>query len=276
MSGGKIRDVPWHSERWLSGTRNLTNEERGVYITAISLIYDAGGPIARHEIVSWCTHKSNRRAVAKIIDHLIFRRKLLLIDGDMIDQPVCEEELAKLRHRETAAELPRNRSETAAELPRNISAENNDLTSQTRAPTRVEDNITTTTFAEPFEGSVDPDGSTGADAPNKARDPVKELFDLGIGVLGNSARSLIGKARKQYGDLVTGEALLACRAAAPSHPVEFFIGCLRQRGTVNDHRRRKSPAEKLFAGFAAAAGFDFSADRPPDVPLLDGRRSGTD
>ena len=108
--------------------------------------------------------------------------------------------------------------------------------------------------------------ASGAAAP---ADPVKELFDLGVKVLGPSSRSLIGKARKQHGDLVTMEALLACRAAGYlAEPVEFFIGCLKQRGT---NARRRTPAEGIYAGFAAALEqreADCRADSAVVVPLL--------
>lgn len=115
--------------------------------------------------------------------------------------------------------------------------------------------------------------ASGADAP--PGDPVKVIFDLGVQVLGASSRSMIGKARKAYGDVVVLEALIATRDGAPSQPVEFFIGCLKQRGKANGHKR--SPVEKLYAGAAAAADAwerragNRGDDLPPAIPFLDRR-----
>jgi hypothetical protein len=103
--------------------------------------------------------------------------------------------------------------------------------------------------------SEDPNGSSGAGAPQPTptpdRDPVKELWDRGIAQLGNSSRSLIGKARRDYGDLVVMAAIMACEETAPSQPVEFFLKCLETRN--NRGNGKQSPVAKLFAGALLAA-----------------------
>ena len=59
-------------------------------------------------------------------------------------------------------------------------------------------------------------------------DPVKQVFDLGVGILmahgetERSARSLIGKYRKAKSDGEVLTALLECRAKAISNPVEWL------------------------------------------------------
>ena len=41
----KIRHVDWYPDEWLSGTFELSVDERGAYITIVSMIYARGGPI---------------------------------------------------------------------------------------------------------------------------------------------------------------------------------------------------------------------------------------
>lgn len=76
-----------------------------------------------------------------------------------------------------------------------------------------------------------PDG-TGGEPP----DPVKELFDVGVGVLTASgmsekqARSFVGKLRKGHGDGDVLAALTDCRTKAITNPVEWLPKRLGQTG----------------------------------------------
>lgn len=72
------------------------------------------------------------------------------------------------------------------------------------------------------KGSV-PNG-TGAGAPSD--DPVKAIFDRGVAILGEKGRGLIGKARKEHGDLVVLSAITSCEDERPSDPASFFVKCL--------------------------------------------------
>ena len=65
---------------------------------------------------------------------------------------------------------------------------------------------------------------TGAAAPS---DPIKALWDRAIRILGPTSRSLIGKARREHGDLAVATALTLCEEAHPSDPVPFFIKTVR-------------------------------------------------
>lgn len=79
-------------------------------------------------------------------------------------------------------------------------------------------------FTQKPEARDSVDKSTGGKPP----DPVKELFDLGVGVLTaagqteTSARSLIGKWRRDHGDGEVLAALTDCRTRAISNPVEWM------------------------------------------------------
>lgn len=77
--------------------------------------------------------------------------------------------------------------------------------------------------------------ASGAEAPDI--DPVKELWDRGVRILGKSSRSLIGKARKQYGDIAVIRAIAACEIEGVTDPVSFFAKCLQQ-GQRNERKQQ--------------------------------------
>jgi hypothetical protein len=95
--------------------------------------------------------------------------------------------------------------------------------------------------------------ASGADAP----DPVADLWKRGKAILGNSAASMIGKARKMHGDLVVMQAIIACETERPLHPVEYFIGCLRQSKKENPHDA-ETRAFRLVTSGAGDSGPDSS------------------
>lgn len=57
-------------------------------------------------------------------------------------------------------------------------------------------------------------------------DPIKALFDRGTAILGEKSRSLLGKARKEHGDLAVLNAISRCEDEHPSDPAAFFIKAL--------------------------------------------------
>ena len=76
------------------------------------------------------------------------------------------------------------------------------------------------------EEDSDPNGS-GAGAPSA--DPVKAMFDRAVAILGERSRSLVGKARKEHGDLAVLAAIAACEEENPSDPAAFFVRALAAR-----------------------------------------------
>jgi len=85
-----------------------------------------------------------------------------------------------------------------------------------------------------LEEDSDADAS-GAEAPD--HDPVKDLWGRAVKILGPSSRGLIGKARKQYGDIAVIQAIAACEVEAPTDPAGFFVGCLQQ-GNRNERKHQ--------------------------------------
>lgn len=79
--------------------------------------------------------------------------------------------------------------------------------------------------------------ASGAAPPG---DPVKSLFDIGVSLLTEAdtpisqARSIIGKLRKDLGDDGALSAVLKCRRAAPSNPVEWLAGLSKRSAQTNE------------------------------------------
>lgn len=75
--------------------------------------------------------------------------------------------------------------------------------------------------------------ASGAGAPNlapdPAADPVKELWDRGLAILGNKNRSLLGKYVSQYGKPVVLAAIVETERERPVEPVSYFIECCERR-----------------------------------------------
>lgn len=78
--------------------------------------------------------------------------------------------------------------------------------------------------------------SNESSAPAKpSHDPVKDLWDRGLHVLGagRSARSLLAKLRNEYGDPAVLEAIVACETKIPSDPAAYLLKCLANRRAAN-------------------------------------------
>lgn len=87
----------------------------------------------------------------------------------------------------------------------------------------------------------DPNGS-GAGAP--VDDPVKALWDRGLAIIGEGNRSLLGKARREHGDVAVLAAITACESEKPSDPAAFFFRCL----TVREQRRASGGVVPMHPG----------------------------
>jgi hypothetical protein len=119
---------------------------------------------------------------------------------------------------------------------------------------------------------------SGAIAPGDA-DPVKQLWDRGLVIVGKHNRALLGKLCKQHGKVVVMEAIVFTEQETRADPLSFLLGCLKHTKEINGHGGKQSPGEKLFEGaYRAALAYDARqrVGQPFDEPLLDGERSGGD
>ena len=130
------------------------------------------------------------------------------------------------------------------------------------------------------EDSEEASASSGADAPADpcAIDPVKELWDRGLLIVGPRNRALLGKLCKEHGNVAVMEAIVTTEQELPVDPLSFLLGCLKRYGE-NGHGRKLSPGEKLALGFAAAPDAYEARERARAAaaePLLDAERSSSD
>jgi len=118
--------------------------------------------------------------------------------------------------------------------------------------------------------------ASGAPSAPPPYDPVKDMFDRGVALIGGppaKARSLIGKFRKQHGDVVVLDAIVAAEAEGPMEPVPWLVKRLHwEQERVNGRPHKLSRNDSLFAAFAAAAEGDRRFAGAADEPLLEGRR----
>jgi hypothetical protein len=92
----KLRRVDFYPGDWLGGTATLSLAERGLYITACMMIYEAGGPIRKADLrlaVSGRTQTFN-----SLLLSLVDKGKLQLRNG-VIDQVRCEREIERAQNR---------------------------------------------------------------------------------------------------------------------------------------------------------------------------------
>lgn len=77
-----IVHVAFYPSDWLAGTRGLSAEETGVYITLIARIYEMAGPIERDDnrLARLCGSRS-KRAFVTALEHLISEGKIIEVDG---------------------------------------------------------------------------------------------------------------------------------------------------------------------------------------------------
>lgn len=87
-----ILHVPFYPSDWLAGTRGLSAEETGVYITLIARIYEMAGPIERDDkrLFRLCGCRT-KAAFVKALEYLIVEGKIIEIDGYLTNERAQKE-----------------------------------------------------------------------------------------------------------------------------------------------------------------------------------------
>jgi hypothetical protein len=253
----KIRRIDFSPDEFLAGTFMLPDIELAIYWRACALIYSRNAPIDIADLRRICSTRKDRFEEA--LDNLVGDGKLTR-NLHEIDNKRARKEL----------EISMNRARTWHEngskggRPSNKTngiAKPSGLAPRARAePSTINHHIDSVASA------------TGADAPSF--DPVKEIFDRGLRILGQAQRSLLGKLRKQHGDVAVLEAICACESEHPSDPAPFLIRSCKAHSAP----KRKSPSTTLWEGaYNAAQNYirDHGIDRDdnlPAQPLLDSGR----
>lgn len=137
--------IDFYPQDWLVDTSRLPPDERGVYIQVVCLIYSRRGPIDYDTawLAGLCGCSS--RMVKSLVDRLVDKNFLQIIDGNKITQKRAEKELNSLRKlRENSAkggrtsrELPANLSRNPDEMKGEMNENNNIDSSDEKPPTRA-------------------------------------------------------------------------------------------------------------------------------------------
>ena len=82
-----ILHVAFYPSHWLAGTRGLSAEETGVYITLVARMYEMAGAIERDDkrLARLCGSKS-KAAFVKALEYLIEEGKIIERDGQLINE----------------------------------------------------------------------------------------------------------------------------------------------------------------------------------------------
>lgn len=103
-----IIHVPLYPSDWLAGTRGMSAEESGVYITLVCRIYEMAGPIEwdDHRLARLCGCR-NVTAFRSALDYLMAEGKIIEVDGGLFNERAgreIENVIGKSEKAKTAAE----------------------------------------------------------------------------------------------------------------------------------------------------------------------------
>jgi uncharacterized protein YdaU (DUF1376 family) len=226
----------YHSDA-LAGMLPLTLEERGAYNTLLDMIYDRGGPLIDNERLLAGYMNCSIRKWRQIRETLLAKRKITLDRDGCITNRRAEKEIENTSktHRkliESGAKGGRTRAEN--EKKPNENSENGQASLKPAS-------------SDP-QAILEARSQTNASKEASQDDPIKELFDTGIAVLGGAgvapkqARSLIGKWRGQVGDDEVIAGLIDAKAKAISQPVEWLT---KRFAVRRDQRQESGPGDYL-------------------------------
>lgn len=231
------RWIPLYVDDWLAGTADLTLEQEAAYLRVCLLIYSRGGPIPDNErwLAGACRVSTRRwRALRQA---LVDAGKITIEDG-LIRQRRVEFELEK------AANFARKQRENASKRWR----ENAEPSAKPLADNDVAD---ANAYAKPMPARAFPQphsvrtnvltaaGAAG-DAPPSLDDLIFGTQPTGClgylianGTSERSARSLVGRWRKEFGNGAVIDAIAAARRNAPSDPVAWIAAALKRHAKAN-------------------------------------------
>jgi uncharacterized protein YdaU (DUF1376 family) len=259
----KIRRIDFSPGDWIGGTLGMSLEEEGLYIRLVARTYSLGESLDNDPTALAKLCQVRPQVMRRLLDRLKLMGKFHETGGKLVSNR-CETEMKLAQNRLEQARF----NGSKGGRPNGLAEPDG---SRSVKPTST---ITTNIIEEDSEAS-----------PLPPSDPVKEIFDRGLAILGPTHRSLLGKFRKSHGDEAVLDAILSCEAEGPSEPVGFFIGCLKRAPPARNGHDKDSPVTTLYKGayraaeaiierdrIAAARGqADSSIDIAPVIPLLDRR-----
>lgn len=213
---------------------HLSMIEDGAYRRLIDVYYAREMPlpvdIKECQKLTRCTSAAERKAVQYVLE------KFFRLADDGYHQKRCDEEIGKAKARIEAARLNGKKG------GRPKANHNPELTQEEPNGFAPGSNLETQPFilANPEKSSPPP---TSQSEESKSRcaavaidpgDPRKQLWDLGLSILGAKSRSLLAKAIGDVGEAQVGEILGHMAVRPTADPRSYFVAATKpkQRGFV--------------------------------------------
>lgn len=216
--------MPWFPESFIAATRGWSFTERAIYRELLDAQWIQGSlPNDEKELIRLvgCSRKEWAASWPRV------RQKFDLVDGELKNARLEE-------HRAKAISLRDKRRFGAQKTnAKRYGIDSDSARSATRSATR------TALAQRDAQRSHDTDTEisvlrTDGKPSSIESDPRKEIFDLGVRILGEKHRSLVGKAVAQLGEARVGEILGGMAAKPPVDPVAYFAAATKpkERGVV--------------------------------------------
>jgi uncharacterized protein YdaU (DUF1376 family) len=237
--GCAVSALPYHKRYHgdaLTGFMALTLEERGAYQTLLDMMYDRGGPLIDNERLLAGYMNCSIRKWRQLRESLLEKRKIRINRDGQITNGRAEKEIENQSktHRKLI-EAGAKGGRTRAEKEKNAN-ENNESAQASLEPALSDPQA----IPEARSQNSSEDKSSGGEPPaNRAKNQIKELFDLGVSILTDGgvdereARSLVGKWKKDRGEVEVLQALLECQRGDISEPVEWLTKRLQKARYVS-------------------------------------------
>jgi uncharacterized protein YdaU (DUF1376 family) len=222
---GAVNYYRRHIGDYMRDTAHLSLIEHGIYARLLDLYYLREGPLCAADIARLVGAKSKceRAALNQVLTEF-FR-----LENDHWRQPRCDAEILAAREALRKAQQSGRNGAAIRWAPKRDGGPIPSPSGPHKAGNGV---VVAPILQPPIEDSGD-EASPGAEPPTIVHnDPRKALWDLGISLLGEEARSLIGKAIKRVGEHRVGEVLGQMAVSRPADPKPFFAKATQERGFV--------------------------------------------
>lgn len=232
-----IRHIPFYPSDWLAGTRGLSAEETGVYITLICRMYEMAGPIERDDarLARLCGCKT-KPGFVRCLDFLITEGKITQDESGLFnDRAAIEiEKVVKISQAARQAAESRWRKKY-----NKINSRKDAIASEPhmRNGCQLE--------PEPERDTLEANASNGASAVDATSEAIWKRgvpFLVEQGTPERQARSLIGKWLRDAGAPALFDAMAAAKKSGTGDPVPYITEALKAppdvRAMVQDAVKR--------------------------------------
>ncbi len=224
-----ISHVSFYADDWLSGTLELSAEQRGAFITVCALYYAKQGrvPDNDHWLAGMCNMST--RKWRKIKSELVSFGKIEIIDG-FIYQERAEIELENaMKAKSIAQEKGSSGGRKSAEIRANALKRNNSTSSPATTPAQPDNEAgVQPPFPSPISVSKDTDAGASKILSTKDRiwGPLLDWMTDHTGQSEKSLRGLIGKWCRDHGEEKVCETLAMLDHENPADPVSWVTSKL--------------------------------------------------